>query len=67
MRIVPSNFLCGLALIYTTFASAEPGPPPPRVPPPSGLPIDGGVVLLIIAAIAYGLYKVYQLKIRKAL
>jgi len=66
MRIVPNKILSGLALLFTTFAFAGPtGPPPPQVPPPPGLPVDGGVVLLFIAAISYGIYKVHQYKTNK--
>jgi len=36
-----------------------PGPGPPPPPPPPGLPIDGGLLFLLIAAIVYG---VKQLK-----
>jgi hypothetical protein len=66
MRIVPNKFLSGLALLFTSFAFAGPtGPPPPQVPPPPGLPVDGGIVLLFLAAISYGIYKVYQYKTNK--
>lgn len=62
MKIVPNKMLSGLALIFTSFAFAGPtGPPPPQVPPPPGLPVDGGVVFLLCAALTYGIYKVYQL------
>jgi len=32
-----------------------PGPPPP---PPPGLPIDGGLLFLLIAGVAYGVKKI---------
>ena len=60
MKIAPKNI--NLALISTLVSiasySAPPGggPPPPTPPPPPGLPIDGGVIFLLIAAIAYGTY-----------
>lgn len=41
-------------LIISPFAFAQ-GPPPP--PPPPGLPIDGGLLALIIGAVGYGIYK----------
>jgi len=66
MRIVPNKVLSGLALFFTSLAFAGPtGPPPPQVPPPPGLPIDGGVAFLLVAALSYGIYKIYQLKINK--
>lgn len=36
-------------------------PPPPPTPPP-GLPIDNGIVFLIVAALIYGVYKVIKHK-----
>ncbi len=36
-------------------------PPPPMPPPPPGLPIDGGLIFLIIAALLFGIYKKLRL------
>lgn len=36
---------------------AQPGPPPPPPPPPSGVPIDGGIALLLGGLTAYGAKK----------
>lgn len=33
-----------------------PPPPPPPVPPP-GLPIDNGIIVLIVLGLIYGVYK----------
>lgn len=44
-------------LLYTCnylFAQG-PGPPPP--PPPPGLPIDGGILLLVVSGAVYGINK----------
>ena len=38
---------------------AQPGPPPPPVPPP-GVPIDGGILLLLSGLAAYGAKKVFN-------
>lgn len=66
MIIVPNKLLTGFALMFTGFAFAGPtGPPPPQIPPPPGLPIDGGLVFLLCAALTYGIYKVYQMKLNK--
>ncbi|WP_417369496.1 PID-CTERM protein-sorting domain-containing protein [Gelidibacter japonicus] len=32
------------------------GPPPPQGSPPPGLPIDDGLVVLLVAALIYGVY-----------
>jgi len=65
MRIVPNKILCGLAVLFSSVAFANPGPPPPPVPVLPGLPIDDGICFLLAAAIAYGSYKMYQLKVNK--
>ncbi|WP_067145434.1 PID-CTERM protein-sorting domain-containing protein [Pseudotamlana agarivorans] len=48
-----------LLVSFTSMALVQglpdPGPPPP--PPPPGLPIDGGVFMGIVVAIAYGAKK----------
>lgn len=64
MKIVPIRILCVLMVFFVTdvvFASGPSSPPPPT--PPPGLPIDGGVLLLSIVAVFFGLYKIYQLKL----
>lgn len=38
---------------------AQPGPPPPP-PPPVGVPIDGGILLLLSGLAAYGAKKIYN-------
>ena len=45
------------------FAFAKQGPPNPEyIPPPPGLPLDGGLYALIAISLIYGLYKIYSLK-----
>jgi len=57
------NMLASIVFMFIGFISMAQGgtPPPPMPPPPPGLPIDGGVVVLFIAAIAYGIYKAYKI------
>ena len=44
---------------YKLLAGAPPPPPPPPCfPPPCGVPLDGGISLLIAAGAAYGGKKV---------
>jgi len=45
---------------------AAPGPPPPSTPPPPGSPLDGGILLLVLASITYGLYKLSDINKKKA-
>ena len=45
--------------------SGSSGPPAPnmsRTPPELGLPIDSGIVFLIVAGLAYGIYITYRRK-----
>jgi hypothetical protein len=67
MRIIPNRILVIIALCLLSFASvaAPNDPPPPTPPPPPGSPIDGGVFLLFIISLLYGLYKVYQYNFKK--
>ncbi|MDB9927799.1 hypothetical protein OAD34_04405 [Flavobacteriaceae bacterium] len=44
-----------LLLLFPLIMIAQ-GPPPPP-PPPPGLPIDGGLLFLLIAGIVYGVKK----------
>lgn len=39
---------------------AQPGPPPPPAPPPPGVPIDGGIALLLSGLAAYGAKKYFK-------
>jgi hypothetical protein len=69
MKIVPNRKIIILAVcVLSAFnAFAEPEPPPPSTPPPPpGLPLDGGVLLLVIISLLYGCYKIYRSNIKKA-
>jgi hypothetical protein len=48
-----------LAPFAMTVLFAQPGPPPPPVPPP-GVPIDGGILLLLSGLAAYGTKKFFN-------
>jgi hypothetical protein len=70
MKIVPTRILILLALIFPLadcIAAPVNNPPPPTnlPPPPPGLPVDNGIVLLLVASILYGIYKVYQFNLNK--
>lgn len=41
---------------------AQPAPPPPPPPPPAGIPIDGGLALLLAGLGAYGVRKIWNKK-----
>mgnify|MGYP001152013775 CR=1 FL=1 len=44
-------------LIMIAQGTGLPGPRTPPPPPPPGLPIDGGLLFLLIAGIVYGVKK----------
>jgi len=54
-----------LSLLNSTIMQAQltggsgPPPPPPPTPPPE-LPLDSGILLLIVAGIIYGAYVAYR-------
>ncbi|AUC74641.1 MULTISPECIES: PID-CTERM protein-sorting domain-containing protein [unclassified Olleya] len=55
-----------LFLLISTVCVSQGTPPPAplesaRVPPP-GLPIDGGLIILVVVGIVYGVYKLISLK-----
>lgn len=45
---------------FVCLAQGETLPPPPMTPPPSGLPIDGGVLLAAFVALCYGVKKIIK-------
>ncbi len=45
-----------LLLLFPLISMAQ-GPPPPP-PPPPGLPIDSGIVYLLLLGVAFGIRKV---------
>ena len=66
MNTAPQKFslLLLFFLSMVTTVSAAPGdPPPPTPPPPPGLPIDNGLIFLIVIGLLYGLYKVRKYKL----
>lgn len=44
------------AFTLSVNAQGPPGPTPPP-PPPPGLPIDGGIIFLLISGVYYGVKK----------
>jgi hypothetical protein len=46
-------------LFSTVAVEARQGPPPP-VGPPVGLPIDSKIILLFVALLIFGAYKIYS-------
>ncbi|MFP4844520.1 hypothetical protein [Winogradskyella sp. PE311] len=42
-------------------------PPPPTPPPPPGLPIDGGMMVLFVVALVFGIIKTHSISKNKAI
>ncbi|MDO9038610.1 MAG: hypothetical protein Q7U59_09720 [Lutibacter sp.] len=58
--------LCFSFMLFTLAAYSKPKPPKPEEggapPPPPGLPIDGGLSLLLVSGVAYGIYTLKRKK-----
>ncbi len=52
-----SSLLLLLLFPLTMISQGPPQPPPPPPGLPPGLPIDGGLLFLLIAGMAYGVKK----------
>ena len=69
--IVTLIFIVAMSMVNNAFAAGPPGPPggggggPPCWPPPC-VPIDGGIGFLLLAGVAYGGKKAYDLSKEKA-
>jgi len=56
-KIINLTLLLVICLISNVISAADPNPPVPLAPPePPGLPIDGGILILGIAAVLYSFY-----------
>ena len=49
-----------LAVFITAISLGQAVPPPIPPPPPPGLPIDGGLIFLLIAGLLFGVRKLRQ-------
>lgn len=59
MKIQNRNIYASIFFVLTFVvceAQIDGTPPPPTPPPPPGLPIDGWIIVLFIAALAYGIF-----------
>ena len=56
MKIVPNTIINIAVVLFSVtncFADNEPPPPPPTGPTPIGLPIDNGILVLLIIGLAF--------------
>jgi hypothetical protein len=64
---VKVSMLCFSFMLFSLVAYSEPEPPKPPASktnpaPPPGLPIDGGLSLLLASGVAYGIYTLKRKK-----
>ena len=50
------------AVLCGNLTFAAPNPPAPIPPPPPGLPVDEGMVFLVVSSILFAFYKMKQYK-----
>jgi hypothetical protein len=60
MRIVPNPMISLAVVLFSVancFADNEPPPPPPTGPTPIGLPIDSGILVLLVIGLAFAFFR----------
>ncbi|HMB99512.1 MAG TPA: hypothetical protein VKN14_00585 [Flavobacteriaceae bacterium] len=64
MIIQNKRIFASILFVLISFVCVAQGgdPPPPTPPPPPGLSIDGGVFVLLLLGILYGIKKVFDLR-----
>lgn len=66
MIVYNKKHLASILFILVSFVcsatqhEAPPQPQPMGGPPPPGLPIDNGLILLFVAALIYGIYRILK-------
>jgi hypothetical protein len=65
MKMQNMKILTSILFLLISFVGmAQTMPPPPQPPPPPGLPIDSGVLVVMVLGVFFGVYKL--LKANKA-
>lgn len=65
MSVAPNKYIkIIIGILSCNVMFAAPNPPAP-IPPPPGTPIDGGVCVLIVISLFFGIYIINK-KIKKA-
>lgn len=62
MKKTINKLLLSIFFVLIGFSAYSKDPVPPGPPPPVGVPIDGGLSLLIISGVAYGVYELRRKK-----
>ena len=68
MKIIANKFfILTIYLLGVSDAFAAPHPPPPtgkKPPPPPGLPLDENIIILLMIALLFGIYIIYNHSIK---
>jgi hypothetical protein len=70
MRLIERFFLTIILFMLGVFNALADGPPAPAPtgkktpPPPPGLPIDENIFILMIIAVLFGIYIIYDFKLK---
>ena len=68
MKIIANKFFMTMLFLLGSFVLfAGPTPPPPnfkKPPPPPGLPIDEDILTLVVFAVLFGIYFIYNHNIK---
>ena len=68
MKIIANKlFIIVIYFISIFYAFAGPHPPPPtgkKPPPPPGLPIDENILILVMIAVLFGIYIIYNYNVK---
>jgi hypothetical protein len=59
MIIQNKRIIASILFVLISFVCAAQALPPPGPPPPVGLPIDGGVLMGLVAGLFYGAKKIW--------
>ena len=62
MRIQNKKIIASILFVLISFVCVAQGsgPPPPSPPPPVGLPVDGGILVLLGLGLVYGIKKLLK-------
>ena len=64
MIIQNKRIIASILFVLISFVSIAQGsgPPPPAPPPPPGLPIDSGLLILLISGLFFGVFSLTRHK-----
>lgn len=66
-RYIPALIIILVMYISPVFSQPPPPPPPPPCwPPPCNIPINGGIMFVLLLGVAYGTFILYKTKKRKS-